>query len=87
MTIRRLHVLVSRLPHGSATYAVRAGGRALADWTEQVELLAEVVEELRALRLTYVRVNTDAKKRHQLPDGIEHVPRPAIPEHDEPENG
>ena len=87
MSIRRLHVLVSRLPHGSATYALRAGGRARADWTEQVELAAETVEELRHLRLNFLQANTDPKKRHHLPDDVERVPRPATPGNDEPKNG
>ncbi|GAA1766231.1 hypothetical protein [Streptomonospora arabica] len=76
MTIRRLHVLVSRLPKGSATYAVRAGGRDRADWDELVELTAKAVEAQREANLLYQQANVDDKKRHTLPKDIERVPRP-----------
>ncbi|MEV2277703.1 hypothetical protein AB0I72_19165 [Nocardiopsis sp. NPDC049922] len=76
MSIRRLHVLVSRLPRGSATGAARAGGRAHAEWTDQVELAAQLLEELRRLRLNFMQANTPETKQHTLPRDIEHVSRP-----------
>lgn len=76
MSIRRLHVLVSRLPRDSATYAVRAGGRDHAEWTQHLELMAGVIEELRRFELQHKQAHTDPKKSHTLPRDIDHVKRP-----------
>ncbi|WP_141921851.1 hypothetical protein [Haloactinospora alba] len=76
MSIRRLHVLVSRLPRDSATHAVRVGGRGHADWDDHTELMAGVIEELRRFQLLFRQANTDPKKSHTLPRDIDYVPRP-----------
>lgn len=61
MSLRRLWVLVSNLPPDGATNEALSGGREVAAWTMQVELLAQAVDRLAILDHHYMSANSRSK--------------------------
>lgn len=64
MSLRRLWVLVSNLPPDGATNEALSGGREVAAWTMQVELLAQAVDRLALIDWHYSSTNS----RNRIPE-------------------
>ncbi len=85
MTVRRLWVLVSRLPPESATQAVLSGrpgkGFERIEWTTTLQVLAAIHDQLQALN--YLTGAVHAGRKNPVPEPIP-IPRPGLPEKSPP---
>lgn len=83
MTVRRLWVLISRLPPESATQIAVSGrpgeGVVRAEWTTTNHLLAAIQEQLQLTNHMYAAAHTERGRRNPVP-APQPIPRPGVKE-------